>query len=156
MNGIEALLEEIAVLSGLDPGRRELVARCGRNVVFEDGRPLMMVGDTADTFFGLRRGEVAVELAPSVGPPLLIETLEAGDVVGWSWLFEPYLTQFDVRARGTVRAIAFDGACLREKCAADHDLGYELMRRFAGLINERLQATRLRLLDIYGRPGGAA
>ena len=47
-------------------------------------------------------------------------------------------------------AIAFDGACLRGKCEADHDLGYELMRRIAQVIIERLQATRLRLLDVYG------
>ncbi len=54
----------------------------------------------------------------------------------------------------TVGAIAFDGACLRGKCDADHDLGYELMHRFAGVITERLQATRVRLLDVYGTAHG--
>ncbi len=58
------------------------------------------------------------------------------------------------RDRAECSAIAFDGACLRGKCEADHDLGYELMRRFAQVIIERLQATRLRLLDVYG--AGAA
>ncbi len=48
--------------------------------------------------------------------------------------------------------VAFDGACLREKCDADHELGYQLMRRFAASAIERLQATRLQLLDVYANP----
>jgi CRP/FNR family cyclic AMP-dependent transcriptional regulator len=153
MREIAELLEEIEVLRDLDPEYRELIAGCATNVVFSDGERLMTVGDPATEFFAIRRGEIAVELAPAMGPPLVIETMEAGQVVGWSWLFEPYITQFDVRARGPVGAISFDGACLRGKCEADHDLGYELMRRFAHLITSRLQATRIRLLDIYGSPG---
>lgn len=152
MKEIEALLDEIEVLKGLDPAHRELIAGCGRNVAMADGERLLAVGDSATTFFAIRRGSVAVELDVGSGPPMVIETLETGDVVGWSWLFEPYLNQFDVRAVGEVGAIAFDGACLRGKCEADHDLGYELMGRFAELISSRLQATRMRLLDLYGSP----
>lgn len=152
MRDIGSLLDEIRVLSELDPGYRELIAGCGRNVTFSDGERLLTVGDSATTFFAIRRGSVAIELDLGSGPPMVIETLEAGDVVGWSWLFEPYLNQFDARAVGDVGAIAFDGACLRGKCDADHDLGFELMGRFAELISGRLQATRLRLLDLYGSP----
>jgi CRP/FNR family transcriptional regulator, cyclic AMP receptor protein len=78
-----------------------------------------------------------------------IETVEAGDVVGWSWLFPPYRWHFDARALSTVRATVFDGACLRDKCRADPELGFELMSRFAQVMLERLQWTRLRLLDGY-------
>ena len=156
MREIEQLLDEIAVLRDLAPEQRRLISGCGQNVAFAAGERLMAVGDSAETFFALRRGSVAVELVPGVGAPVVIETLTTGDVVGWSWLFEPHLTQFDVRARTDVGAIAFDGACLRGKCEADHDLGYELIRRFAELITRRLQATRLRLLDIYGHPGGGS
>ena len=83
----------------------------------------------------------------------MIETLDAGDVLGWSWLFEPYQVRFDARAVETVHAIAYDGACLRGKCEADPVLGYELIKRFARIMTERLQATRIRLLDVYGHPG---
>ncbi len=69
-------------------------------------------------------------MRPGAGP-LVIETLHAGEVVGWSWLFEPYRWQFDARAQRADRGVAFDGACLRGKCEADHELGYQLMRRFA-------------------------
>ena len=80
----------------------------------------------------------------------MIETLHDGDVVGWSWLFPPHRWHFDGRATAPTSLIAFDGACLRGKCDADHELGYQLMRRFAASIVERLQATRLQLLDVYG------
>ena len=67
-----------------------------------------------------------------------------------SWLFEPYRWQFDARAQELTRVVRFDGACLREKCEADHELGYQLMRRFAASLTERLQATRLQLLTYTG------
>ena len=59
--------------------------------------------------------------------------------------------QLDARALGVVRTVAFDAACLRGKCEQDAQLGYTLMQRFAAVMVERLQATRLRLLDVYGR-----
>jgi CRP-like cAMP-binding protein len=62
----------------------------------------------------------------------------------------PYRWHFDARAVEVTRAIALDGKCLREKCQEDHDLGYEIMKRFALIIAERLEATRLQLMDIYG------
>ena len=83
-----------------------------------------------------------------------IETIDDGDVVGWSWLFPPYRWHFDARALDVVRAVAFDGACLRGKCDDDHAFGYELLDRFSPVMLERLQATRLQLLDVYGN--GAA
>ena len=97
-----------------------------------------------------RRGRVALEVAAPGARAMIIETLEEGDVVGWSWLFPPHRWSFDARAVGPVRAVAFDGACLRGKCEDDKALGYELMRRFAGVMLDRLQATRLQLLDVYG------
>jgi CRP/FNR family cyclic AMP-dependent transcriptional regulator len=80
-----------------------------------------------------------------------IETLHGGDVLGWSWLVPPHRTVYDARALGVVRTIALDGACLRGKCEEDPRLGYELLKRFTEVIVERLQATRLRLLDVYGQ-----
>ncbi len=72
-------------------------------------------------------------------------------MIGWSWLFPPYRWHFDARALEVVRVTAFDGACLRGKCEADPAFGYALMSRFAQILIERLQWTRLRLLDLYGR-----
>jgi CRP/FNR family cyclic AMP-dependent transcriptional regulator len=88
---------------------------------------------------------------PSRGA-VTLQTLGEGDLLGWSWLFPPYIWQFDARAQEDVRATAFDGACLRTKCDADPALGYDLMKRLARLVSSRLEATRRQLLDVYG-PG---
>ena len=104
-------------------------------------------------FFAIRHGTVALETYVPQRGGVTIETLHGGDVLGWSWLFPPYRCHFDARARTLVRALALDGVCLRGKCEADPKLGYELMSRFAQVLIERLQWTRLRLLDLYGRDG---
>ncbi len=81
---------------------------------------------------------------------MIIETLGPGEVVGWSWLFPPYRWHFDAVALEPVRAVALDGLCLHAKCEENPRLGFDLTRRFAGVLVDRLQATRLRLLDMYG------
>ncbi|HEY7150682.1 MAG TPA: cyclic nucleotide-binding domain-containing protein [Solirubrobacterales bacterium] len=150
MKTLAELLSEVPAFVGLTEGHRELIGGCGRNVILPRGDYVFREGDPANAFYAIRRGDVALELgAPAT---LVIETLHAGDVLGWSWLFPPYRVRYDARVTDDVHAIAFDGACLREKCDADHDLGYELMRRFAQIITARLQSTRLRLLDVYGPP----
>ncbi|MGE5281709.1 MAG: cyclic nucleotide-binding domain-containing protein [Chloroflexota bacterium] len=154
MRSIEDLVAELPTFAGLDPDQRELIAGCGSNRVFEAGEHLAREGDAADTFFAIRHGRIALELVAPGRGPLMIATIGAGSVVGWSWLFPPYRWSFDARALERVRAVAFDGACLRGKCEDDKALGYELMRRFTAIMLERLQATRLQLLDVYGGSGG--
>ena len=150
MEAIDSLLRASPVFEGLQPDALSLIAGCASNVHFDQGSILFREGDQADTFFLVRHGTVALEMfVPSRGAAV-IETIEAGEVVGWSWLFPPYRWHFDARALTALRATAFDGACLRGKCDEDPALGYELMSRFAQVLIERLQWTRLRLLDVYG------
>jgi CRP-like cAMP-binding protein len=107
-------------------------------------------GGDADQFYLIQQGKVALKIfAPERGS-ITIQTLGEGDVLGWSWLFPPYRWYFDARTLERTNAIAFNGACLRAKMEENPDLGYELMKRFARIIEQRLQATRLQLLDIYG------
>ena len=70
-----------------------------------------------------------------------------------SWLVPPYRWTNDAKAIELTRAIAMDATCLRQKCEGDHDLGYEMMKRFMPILIQRLQATRLQILDVYGVPG---
>ena len=150
MRTIDELLRAVPVFDGMRPEQLELIAGCAVNRVFTDGESLAREGEHADTFYVVREGAVALTIDVPQRGALLIETLHEHDLVGWSWLVPPYRTQFDVRAGGTVHVIAFDGACLRGKCDADPVLGYELLRRVSAVIVERLQATRLRLIDVYG------
>ena len=147
---LERVLADLPFFAGLDDAVLTVLAGCARNVRFEAGETLFREGDAADTFLVVRQGSVALELFAPARGPMIIETIDAGEVIGWSWLFEPYRWHFDARALTRVRATAFDGACLRGKCEADTALGYDLMRRFAQVMIERLQWTRLRLLDVYG------
>ena len=153
METIEHQLYDLPFFEGLPPADLELIAGCASNVRFREGELLFRDGDNADVFYVLRHGRVALETFVPAKGPFTIETLEAGEVVGWSWLFPPYRWHFDAHARSLVRATRFDGACLRAKCESDPRLGYELMSRFAQVMIDRLQSTRLRLLDVYGNDG---
>ena len=151
MELVAELLEHVPGLKPLEPHHRETIAGCGLNRVFEAGDYILREGEPADTFYVVRRGSVAIETYAPRGGPVTIETLHEGDLLGWSWLVPPYRTTFDARALTTAHVIAFDGACLRGKLDADPALGYVLLRLFAAVIVERLQGTRLRLLDVYGK-----
>ena len=156
MQTIDQLIAAASVFAGLEPAHLELIAGCARNQHFDAGALLLREGDPADRFFLIRRGTVALEVhAPGRGP-LVIETLNNGDIVGWSWLFAPYRWRLDGRALEPTSVIAFDGACLRGKSEEDHELGYQLMSRFAANLLESLQATWLQLLDVYGRGSAPA
>jgi CRP-like cAMP-binding protein len=150
MQTLDELVAQSAVFAGLDPAQAELIAGCGRIAAVGVGQRLFREGDPAETFYLLRRGRVALTAHVPARGDVTIETLESGEVIGWSWLFEPYRWHFDARALDDVGVIAFDGECLRGKCDADPALGYELMRRFAQVMIDRLQHTRTRLLDLYG------
>ena len=152
MKTIEDEVAEQPVFQGMDPPHRALISGCGRKRAFQDGALLMKEGEEANEFFVIRRGKVLLSIhAPERGE-VALETLDAGEIVGLSWLFPPYRVQFDARAVGPVFTISFDAACLRGKCEQDPAMGYELMKRFARIMTARLQATRLRMLDVYGSP----
>ena len=146
---IRDLLADQPVLRGLEEDDLDLMAGCGRNHVVEPGVFLAREGEPADRFFVVRAGRVALEVHAPTGP-LLIETVGPGDLVGWSWIFPPYRWVYDVEALERARLVVIDAACLRDKCNADPAFGYRVMKSFAQVVAERLQATRLRLLDLYG------
>jgi CRP-like cAMP-binding protein len=150
MQTIEQLLAEAPAFDGMREDHLALIAGCASNQVFEPGDFLMREGDPADRFYVIRRGRVALETFVPDRGALIVETVDDGDLLGWSWLVAPYRTSFDARAMSTAHAITFDAECLRGKCDEDGVLGYELMKRFVPVIVERLQATRVRLLDVYG------
>jgi CRP/FNR family transcriptional regulator, cyclic AMP receptor protein len=154
MRALDELLADVPALASLTADHRELIAGCATNTVFAAGDYLMREGEAADTFFVIRHGTVAIETFVPARGPATLETLHEGDLLGWSWLVPPYRTAFDVRALENVRALSFDGACLRGKAAGDAVLGRALLECFTPVIVERLQATRMRLLDLYGDSAG--
>jgi CRP/FNR family transcriptional regulator, cyclic AMP receptor protein len=149
MDSLEPILAKHPFFEGLDPAYLKLLVGCASNVRFDAGAYVIRQGESASHFYLIRQGRIALETRAPQRPPIVIETLEEGDILGWSWLIPPYLWRFDARIVEPTRAIALDGKCLRMKCDENHDLGYELLKRFAHIVTERLQATRLQLLDVY-------
>lgn len=150
MRDLSDLLADHPFFRGLAPDDSALIAGCGSNVHYPPDKLVFREGDPADHFYLLRHGRVALEIASPERGPLTVLTLGPGDVVGWSWLVPPYRMSCDARTLESVRATQFDGACIRRKCEEDPRLGYELLKRFAGELGQRLRAARLQLLDVYG------
>jgi CRP/FNR family transcriptional regulator, cyclic AMP receptor protein len=137
---------------GLDPEALDLIAGCATNIRVEAGQYVATEGETADRFYVLRHGRVALELhEPGAGPQLL-DMVESGEALGWSWLVPPYRWFLDARAVEPTSLLSIDGHCLRGKCDADPALGYALMQRVTRVMYQRLQSARVRLLDVYGSP----
>ena len=155
MQTIDELLADVPALRPLSAEHRETIAGCARTRVFDEGERIMREGDPADAFYALREGAVALETVIPGRGAVVLQTLHDGDLLGWSWLVPPYRTAFDARALTTTKAIAFDGACLRGKSEADPALGYDLLKLVSAVFMTRLQDTRLRLLDLYAKAGGA-
>ena len=147
---IAELVASHPLLAGLPGDTVSHVAGCARNMAVGAGELLFAEGEAADTLYLVRRGRVALEVRAPGGKPMVIETLGPGSSVGWSWLFPPYRWHFDARATEPVGALAVDAVCLRSKAESDPAFGYELMKRFASVMLDRLQAARIRLLDLYG------
>ena len=151
MENLEKILEGHSFLAGMDPKHVEFITGCASNVSFKAGEFIIREGEDANAFYLIRHGKVMIETFVPQKGPVLIRTRDAGEVLGWSWLVPPYKWHFDARALEVTRAIALDAECLRKKCDEDHDFGYEIMKRFTAIIAERLEATRLQLMDIYGK-----
>jgi len=150
MRGLERIVLEHPFFAGLGPEFGVAISGCARNLRFAAGDYLFREGEPANKFYLLRQGSVAVELHSPGQQPLIVATFREGDILDGSWLVPPYLWTFDARASELVRVLGVDARCLRDKCEADHDLGYELMKRFAGVMGERLRVTRLQVADVYG------
>lgn len=151
MQGLDELIREHRFFADLDPSFCQLVAGCGRNVRFEAGQFVFHEGDDADYFYLIRHGRVAFEVTLPGRGPMRFLTVGEGQIAGVSWLVPPYRWNYDAKALELTRAVALDAKCLRGKCEEDHHLGYELMKRFVPELVRRLHATRLQMLDVYGK-----
>jgi CRP/FNR family cyclic AMP-dependent transcriptional regulator len=149
MKTLEPILAKHPFFEGLEERYLDVITGCASNIRFKAGEYLFREGEDALKFFVIREGMVQLEtFIPGQGA-IPIETIHEGEVLGWSWLFPPYRWHYSGHAMAALRAIALDGECLRGKCEKDHDLGYELMKRFSRIMMGRLQATRLQLIDLY-------
>jgi CRP/FNR family transcriptional regulator, cyclic AMP receptor protein len=142
------LLRTHPFLAGLSDRQLDRLTMWGYTNVFHVGNRLFTEGGRADRFWLVDDGHVRLSTDVPGRGEVVVEILGPGSVIGWSWLFPPYRWQFTGTAEDMVHAVALDGPGVRELCSDDPALGYELMRRFTGVIAERLTNTRARLLDL--------
>ncbi len=145
METLARVLAEHEFLKDLTPEQIAFMTGCAANARFEPGSYVIREGESADRMYLLRAGRVLLEVNVPGSGPLEVESLEPGDVLGWSWLFPPYCWHFAARALTPTKAIFFYGTWLRERCDQDPKLGLELMKRVTAVIVRRLQTTRQRL-----------
>ena len=143
------LLREHPFLRGFTREHIDFMVGCTSNVRFKEGDFLLREGAPADHTLLIREGTVSLEIyVPGPGVQR-VETLTAGDILGYSWLFPPSRYNLDARALADVRALRFDAACLRQKMESDHDFGYEFTVRLLRHLTSRLDRVHLQQLDAY-------
>ena len=152
MEGLERIVLAHPFFAGLEAELGQLIAGCARNHRFDAGQYLFREGEPANEFYPdpSRQGR-AGDRRSRARPAIVFATEGEGDIVGVSWLVPPYRWRFDARAMELIRAIGIDAQCLRDKCEADHHLGYAMMKRFLPVLVQRLDETRLQILDVYGK-----
>jgi CRP/FNR family cyclic AMP-dependent transcriptional regulator len=144
---LESVIAEHPFLRGLKPAHVRLLADCAMRLRYEPGELIFREGDPANRFYLIERGRVSLESHHKDEPPVAVQVIGPGEVLGWSWLFPPYYWHFDARALEPTVAVFFYGTPLRERCEQDHDFGYEMIKRMTQVIIHRLQSTRKELLS---------
>jgi len=136
-------------LAGMNRTQLALLTDCAIAARFKTGETILLEGEFANRCYLIETGKIVVESGDSFAEPLVIETIGAGDLLGWSWMFPPYTWQFTARAIEPTTAIFFFGTILREYCDKDHSLGYELLKRISAVMVKRLQAAHKQMLSVY-------
>ncbi len=148
IEGLGRLLAEHPFFRDMPDEVREIVVGCCANAHYRPGERLFQEGGGADHFYLIRQGSVAVEVHVPGRPSTVVENITEGDIIGWSWLVPPYKWTFDARAMDQVRAITIDAACLRRKIENNHELGYEMYKRFIPIMGRRIAEARLRIVEL--------
>ena len=133
-------------LAGMNRAQLALLTDCAIAVHFKTGQIIFREGEMANRFYLIERGKVVLESTGGHGDPVLVDRIGAGDLLGWSWMFSPYVWHFTARAAEPTDAIFFYGTILREYCEKDHSLGFELFKRMSAVMLKRLQAARQKLM----------
>ena len=152
---IEDYLSSHVFFSGLDDSFIKFLSNSARELRIKKGDVLFKQGERADKYYLLRNGRVSVQVPALMGPTLEIQSLGEDQIIGWSWLIPPYRWNFLARATEDSDLLEFDGNAILARCEKDPKFGFELFKRFARLMSERLDAARQKMMDEWNPPGFA-
>lgn len=150
MESIEPILARHPFFQGLNPRHLKDLAACASKVGFTAGQFLCRAQEEASSFYLILQGRVSVEIFSARRGPIILRTLGEGDVLGWLW-FEnkPYHWHVDARAVDLTRVLRLEVACLQAICEAHHDLGFEIMKRYAHSLAMAFRVSNLQLTDMF-------
>lgn len=151
MRTIADILKEHTFFQDLSDEDLTFIAGCGKNIVFKEGEMIANSGDSADLFYLIREGRVSLILHTPPQKPFVFQTLGHNEILGLSWLVPPYRWTVTAKASKKIRAIAFDGKCIREKCEKEPRLGFLLMKHLVSVLIQREEAAMLHVLDVFGK-----
>jgi len=155
MKTLKQTIAEHSFFVGIKPEHLDVIMAGASEIELKSDQILIYEGQPASQFFLIESGRVIIEARQPGNGTTLVQTLDAGDVLGWSWLFPPFIWHFQARALEPTRAIVLNAAHLLVSAEKNHEFGYELMKRVAQVVIRRLQATRKLLLDL-AQPGHVA
>lgn len=139
------------VLSELDPAQLKKLLPLAQEQHFSRGQLVFKEGDQSLYLHLIVAGDVALEMMAGA-QAVPVQTVHAGDAIGWSSLTPGNRTHFQARALSKVDTVSFSGELLKAACERDPAMGYALMKQLLELVTERLDAARMQLVDIYGKP----
>jgi CRP-like cAMP-binding protein len=145
----EQILARHSFFKTMEPDYLKLLEKGVAHISFMPDTYVFHEGEKADKFYIILHGKISMEIFAAQKGAVVIQTLGADEVLGWSWLFPPYRWHFDARVVEETSGLVLDGKFIRQACEENHDFGYEVMRRVGNIMLGRLQATRLQLLDVY-------
>lgn len=151
MKTIADSLTEHEFFKDLSQDDLTFIAGCGKRVAFHEGDVIAKPGEPADLFYLITHGQVSLLIDHTPRKPFLFQTLGPDEIVGLSWLIPPYRWTVTAIASLLTRAIAFDGACIREKCEKEPRLGFLLMKHLVSILVKRDEGAMLHILDVYGK-----
>ncbi len=149
-----AVLKMHPFVDELEPEHLAKLSELAREVHFERGQIIFREGEECRYFYLIMSGKIALEIA-GPGHPFLVQTLGAGEELGWSSMLKRGGRRFQAKAVERSEAIAFDAEDLRRICHQDPALGLDVTERLLGIVSERLDVTRLQLIDIYSPRAGS-
>lgn len=132
----------------MSPEHVEIFSKGAKLVEFTPGQILFREGQPASAFYLLQSGRIALESYRTARPAEVLQTVGAGDVLGWSWMFAPFSWHFQARAVVPSSAIELNAGYLLATAEQDHDFGYPLMKRISQVLIHRLHATRKQILAL--------
>ncbi len=133
-------------LAGLTDYQMQIIADCAQLQSFDPDEVLFRAGDAAKGFYLLETGSIAVE-GGEAAQPVVIDTVRAGEPLGWSWLFDPYVCEYSARAVEPTTALFIDALQLADHRGGDLTLGHELFKRASAVMVRRLRAARAKLVE---------